>query len=172
MPHRRIAVYNGLFAVLALVMWPHPAMAQDSARCAQLELIPSPPQHGAQSPVDIQVEIPGSVPVANLVPYLGRLTASISHNLRLRLPEFAGSGNEGTVVIRVQLRKDGSLPKNGLSIACTSGIKDLDAAAQSVIQSTAPFEPLPETYGWSDLVLLFRFRIPYRFVPSHPSQRT
>ena len=172
MPHRRIATCNGLFAVLALVMWPHPAMAQDSPRCAQLELIPPRPQDEARSPVDIQVQIPGSVPGANLVPYLGRLTASISHNLRLRLPDFVASGNEGTVMIRVQLLKDGSLPKSGLTVACTSGIKDLDAAAQSLIQSIAPFEPLPKTYGWSDLVLLFRFRISYRFVPSHPSQRT
>ena len=170
MPRRR--AYNGLFIVLALVIWPHPATPQYSPSCpAQLELIPPPPQHEAKSRVDIiQVEVPSTSPGANLGPYVGRLTDSISHNLRLRLPEAVASGEGGTVVIRVQLRKDGSLSKNSLSVACTSGIKGMDAAAESAIQSTAPFEPLPETYGGSDLVLLFR--ISYRYVPSHPSRLT
>jgi len=167
MPRRRIAAHNGLFIILALVSCAHPAMAQD---CQTLELIPPPPQHPSKSPVNIQVEVPSSIASGNLGPYLHKVMASISHSLRLRLPESLASGEEGTVVIRVQLQKNGSLSKNDLSVACTSGIKDMDATAQSAIQSAAPFEPPPETYGGSDLVLLFR--ISYRYVPSNPSRRT
>jgi TonB family protein len=170
MPRRRIAAGNGLFILLALAIWLHPAMAKDSPDCQALELIPPPPQHPPKSPVGIQVEISSTTPGANLGPYLRKVTASISHSLRLRLPESLASGEEGTVVIRVQLRKDGSLSPNDLSVACTSGIKDMDATAQSAIQSAAPFEPVPETYGGSGLVLLFR--ISYRQVPSNPSRRT
>jgi hypothetical protein len=173
MPRRRIAVYNRLFILLALVICPHPALAQDSPGCQTLEPIPPSRQHPPKSPVDIQVEVPSATPDANLLPYLSRLMASISRNLLLRLPESVASGEEGTVVIRVQLRKDGSLSKDGLSVACTSGIEDIDAAAQSAIHSGAPFRPLPQTYGGSDLVLLVRISYrSYRYIPSNPSRGT
>jgi TonB family protein len=179
MPRRRIAAYNGLFIILALVICLHPALAQDFPVCQTLELIPSRPQHPPKSPVDIiQVEVPRTSPDEKLGPYLGRLIDSISRNLRLSLPESLASGEEGTVEIRVQLQKDGSLSKDGLSVVCTSGIKDMDAAAQSAIQSGAPFEPLPQTYRESDLVLVFRisYHLPSnpsrRYVPTNPSQRT
>jgi hypothetical protein len=173
MPRRRIAASNGLFILLALVICPHPALAQDSPGCHTLEPIPPSRQHPLKSPVDIQVEVPSATPDANLLPYLGRLMASISRNLRLRLPESVASGEEGTAMIRVQLRRDGSLSKDGLSIACASGINDIDAAAQSAIQSGAPFRPLPQTYGESDLVLLVRISYrSYRYIPSNPSRRT
>lgn len=175
MLRRRIAIYLGLFLLLALVICPHPALAQDSFGCQTLELIPPPPQHPPKSPVDItQVELlSNTAQDANLLTYLGRLIDSISRSLRLRLPESVAKGEGGTVVIRIQLQKDGSLSKDGLSVACTSGIKDMDAAAQSAIRGGSPFEPLPQTYGWPDLVL--KLRIAYRSyqnVPSNPSRRT
>jgi TonB family protein len=179
MPRQRIAAYNGLFIVLALVISVHPSLAQDLPVCQTLELLPSPPQHQPKSPVDIlQVEVPSTTASEKLIPYLGRLIASISRDLLLRLPESLASGEEGTVTIRVQLRKDGSLSKDGLSVVCTSGIKDMDAAAQSAIQNGAPFEPLPQTYRGPDVVLLFkiRYHLPgdpsRRYVPSNPLQRT
>ena len=169
MPSRRIAAYHGLFTLLALVICLRPAPAQDFLpRCQTLGL-PPPTLSPPNSPVDIiQIEVPNTFPFTIPGPYVGRLTASISRNLLLRLPESVANGEEGMVVIRVQLRKDGSLSKDGVSVACTSGKKDMDAAAQSAIQSGAPFEPLPQTYGGSDLVLLFR--ISYRYVPRNPSR--
>jgi TonB family protein len=173
MPRRRIAAYNGLFILLALVICLHPALARDNPPgCQAVEPIPPSRQHLPESPVDIQVEVPGT-PDANLLPYMGRLIASIAGNLRLRLPGPVASGEEGTVVIRVQVRKDGSLSRDGLSVACTSGIKNIDATAKSAIQSGAPFEPLPQTYGGSDLVLVVRISYrSYRYIPSNPSRRT
>ena len=175
MPRRRIAGYKGLFIILALVICLHPALAQDFPVCTTVV----PAQQQPKSLVDIiRVEVPHTTPGEKLGPYLGRLIDSISRNLRLRLPESLASGEEGTVEIRVQLRKDGSLSKDGLSVVCTSGIKDMDAAAQSAIQNGAPFEPLPRTYRESDLVLVFRISYhlssnpSLRYVPSNPSQRT
>jgi TonB family protein len=171
MPRRQIAAYHGLVVLLALVICLHPAIPQDSPGCqAQLELIPPPKQHPPKSPVDLQVEVPSSTPGVDFRPYLRRMTVSISRSLLSRLPESVANGEEGTVVVRVQMRKDGSLSKDGLNIACSSGIKDMDAAAQSAIQSAAPFERLPETYGGPDLVLLFR--ISYRYIPTNSSRRT
>ena len=171
MPHRRIARYGGPVILLALVICLQPAAAQVSPSCqAQLELIPPPAQHPPTFPVEIQVEVPGPTPGTNLRPYLRKLTAAISRNLLSRLPESLASGQEGTVLIFVQMRKDGSLSKNGLGIACTSGVKDMDVAAQFAIRSAAPFEPLPETFGESELVVLFR--ISYRQIPINPSRRT
>lgn len=171
MPRRRIAAYRGLSILLALVTCPPPVMAQDSPSCqALLELIPSPPQHAAKSPVDIQVEVLSGTQGVNFRPYLRRLTASITRYLLLKLPDSLANGAEGTVVIRPQIQKDGPLSKNALAIACTSGIKDMDAAAQSAILKATPFEQLPQAYGRSDLVLLFR--ISFRYVPSQSSRRT
>lgn len=171
MPHRRIARYGGPFVLLALAICLHPAAAQVSPSCqAQLELIPPPPHHPPTSPVEVQVEVLGATPGTNLKPYLRKLMASISRKLLSRLPESLTNGQEGTALIFVQMQKDGSLSKNGLSIVCTSGVKDMDTAAQSAIQSAAPFEPLPETFAESDLVLLFR--ISYRRVPNNSPRRT
>jgi TonB family protein len=174
MPQRGIAGHNGLFILLVLVIFPHPAMAQyESASCQELMEIPPPTQHAPTSPVGISVEVPPLGPDSvTFGPYLRRFTASIKHNLLLRLPESVANGGEGTVKILVRMQKDGSLSKDGLSIACSSGIKDFDAAAQSAIQNAA-FERLPEGRGGSDFVLLFR--ITYRYVrsnPSNPSRRT
>lgn len=72
--------------------------------------------------------------------------ASIRRELVSRLPESGASGQEGTVVISVQIQKDGSVSNDDVSIVSTSGIRDMDAAAQSAIRSAAPYEHLPEVY--------------------------
>ncbi len=145
MPRRRIAAYNGLFILLALVICLHPALAKDPPGCQAVEPIPPSRQHLPESPVDIQVEVPGT-PDANLLPYMGRLIASIAGNLRLRLPGSVASAEEGTVVIRVQVRKDGSLSRDGLSVACTSGIKNIDATAKSAINLIRASNPNDEIF--------------------------
>ena len=135
MARQRIAAYHALFVLLGVICV-YPAMAEDSPGCqAQLELIP--PQHSRQSPVDIQIDVPSGTQGVNFKPYLRRLTASVMRNLLSRIPESMANGERRTVVIRVQMQKDWSLSKNGLSIACTSGRKDMDAAAQSAIRRSA-----------------------------------
>ena len=135
----------------------------------QLLLIPSPSEHARRSPVHLQVEVHGTEGV-NLCPYVRTMLASINHKLLSSLPESASHGQEGTVLLRVQMQKDGSVPQDGITIASTSGTRDMDAAAQEAIRSAAPFGPLPEGYGKSDLLLLFR--VSYVYVPSNARRRT
>src|SRR5580658_3454096 len=134
----------------------------------QLLLIPSPRQHPPRSPVNLQVEVHGTEGV-DLCPYVRTMLASVNRRLLSSLPESASRGQEGTVLLRVQMQKDGSVPQDGITIASTSGTRDMDVAAQEAIRSAAPFGHLPEGYGGSELFLLFR--VSYVYVPSNTPRR-
>jgi TonB family protein len=165
MPWRRIAAH-GLFLVMCLSLC---GAAPASAQEPQLELIPSPRQHPPTSPLNVQVEVHGTQGV-NLCPYLRTMMVSVTKKLVSGLPESSRHGEEGTVVIQVRVRKDGSVPEDGLTVESTSGLRDMDVAARAALQSAAPFGPLPEAYGRSDLLLLFR--ISYVHVPNTTPRRT
>lgn len=159
----RIAPYGAAFLLLALVIFQNPGITKSSyVQQEQLELIP-PPQQPPKSPVDIQIGVPHPTPGANLRPFFRTLVASVTRNVVSTLPESAVNGRQGSVVVRVQIQKDGSLSKDGVAIESTSGTKDMDSAAQSAVRSAAPFGPLPEAYKEPDLILLLR--ISYLNVP-------
>jgi protein TonB len=64
----------------------------------------------------------------------------------LKYPELAAiSGYQGTLFIKFDIMKDGSL--GGLEILQSSGYKILDDEALRAIRSAAPFQPLPD--DWS-----------------------
>ncbi len=64
----------------------------------------------------------------------------------LRYPELAAiSGLQGTLYIKFDIMKDGSL--GGLELLKSSGYKILDDEALRAIRASAPFEPLPEEWG-------------------------
>jgi TonB family protein len=104
----------------------------------------------------------------NLNSYLARLYSSVRRNLLAKLPESATDGEKGVVIVRVQVHKDGSLPQGGVRIVSSTGMKDMDVAAQSAIQTAAPFGPLPENLG-STLDLLFTFY--FKSSPQDPAQK-
>jgi TonB family protein len=135
----------------------------------QLQLIPSPRQHPPRSPVNLQVDVSGTER-ANLCPYVRAMLASINRRLLSSLPESASRGQEGTVLLRVQMQRDGSVPQDGITIASTSGTGDMDVAAQEAIRNAAPFGHLPEGYARSELLLLFR--VSYVYVPSNTPRQT
>jgi len=73
------------------------------------------------------------------------------------------------VLILVHIQKDGSLPDKAVRIVSSSGKNDIDAAAQSVIRTAAPFGCLPVAYLGSNLDLLFTFS--YNSIPQEPAQK-
>lgn len=63
----------------------------------------------------------------------------------LRYPELAAvSGIQGTLYIKFDIMKDGSL--GGLELLKSSGYKILDDEALRAIRASAPFQPLPEEW--------------------------
>ncbi len=134
-----------------------------------LELIPAPREHAPRSPVDIEIGVPYPTQGANFGAYFRKLVVSITRELISRLPESTVNGKQGTAVVRIQIQKDGSLSKDGAIIESTSGMKDMDAAAQSGVRSAAPFGRLPEAYDGPDLILLLR--ISFVNVPHVPARR-
>jgi protein TonB len=64
----------------------------------------------------------------------------------LKYPQLAAeSGYQGTLYIKFDILKDGSL--GGVEILKGSGYKILDDEAERAIRSSAPFQPLPD--DWS-----------------------
>jgi protein TonB len=63
----------------------------------------------------------------------------------LRYPELAAvSGLQGTLYIKFDINKDGSL--SGLELLKSSGYKILDDEALRAIRASAPFQPLPDEW--------------------------
>jgi protein TonB len=64
----------------------------------------------------------------------------------LKYPELAAiSGYQGTIFIKFDIRKDGSL--GSVEVLKSSGFKILDDEAVRSIRSAAPFQPLPDDWG-------------------------
>ncbi len=129
-------------------------------------VIPAP--HGQEFPISLEVLSP-MPDKGNLNSYLERLYSSVRRNLLAKLPESASDGEKGVVIVRVHVQKDGSLPQGGLKIVSSTGKKDMDIAAQSAIQTAAPFGPLPEDVS-SALDLVFTFY--YNSIPQDRPQKS
>ncbi len=64
----------------------------------------------------------------------------------LKYPELAAiSGYQGTLFIKFDIMKDGSL--GGLEVLKSSGYKILDDEALRAIRDSAPFQPLPDSWN-------------------------
>ena len=75
-------------------------------------------------------------------------------------PQKAYENNEeGTVIVKMSIDADGRLA--GAALISSSGYAELDDGALSVVQTAAPFEPLPEIYDLSrlNIVASFQYKI-------------
>jgi len=89
--------------------------------------------------------------------YLQGLFISVKQNWFAKMPEEARRGTKGRVVIRFQVKKDGSLVEGFQMLESSSGSKDLDNAALSAIKSAAPFKRLPDEFTGPRIDLRFTF---------------
>lgn len=62
---------------------------------------------------------------------------------------------EGNVVVKMSIDADGSL--SDVSLIASSGFVELDHGALDVVQSAAPYEPLPKIYNLSRLHIMASF---------------
>ena len=69
------------------------------------------------------------------------------------------------LIVKMSIDADGSLA--GVTLLSSSGYAELDDGALSVVQTAAPYEPLPEIYNLSrlNMSLLFTTRLQIRFSP-------
>jgi TonB family protein len=75
-------------------------------------------------------------------------------------PQKAYENNEeGNVIVKMSIDADGRLA--GAALISSSGYADLDDGALSVVQTAAPFEPLPVIYDLSrlNIVASFHYKI-------------
>jgi TonB family protein len=165
MPHPRTAKSNVLFVFLATVAFliSGLVMASPNPGTQQEHLISPPPQEGHLIPprpcqqCGTGLEVLSSTRGVDFRTYLNTVYFSIRHNFFAKIPESAAGGEKGVVVVRFQIQKDGTLPDKSLTIVSSSGKKDMDAAALSVIRTAAPFDSLPEGYAATTLDLQFSF---------------
>ena len=77
-----------------------------------------------------------------------------------KYPQKAYEKNEeGNVIVKMSIDADGRLA--GAALISSSGYAELDDGAMSVVQTAAPFEPLPEIYDLSrlNIVASFHYKI-------------
>jgi protein TonB len=87
------------------------------------------------------------------VNYLAKIKNKIS---QIDYPQKAYEKNEeGNVVVKMSVDADGSLA--GAALMSSSGYAELDDGALKVVQTAAPFEPLPEIYNLSRLHITITF---------------
>jgi TonB family protein len=151
--HFLIAKSNILFVSLAVAALLISAIVAASPNPSTQEEHPSSPPK-----IDMGIAVLSYLPPGvNPEPYMRNLHSSVIRSLSAKLPESFANGKKGIVVTRVQVRKDGSLSDDAMTIATSSGKKDMDDASLSAIRAAAPFGLLPEGYPDSSLDLKFTF---------------
>ena len=149
----RTAKRNVLFVFLAMAAFLISESVTASPNPSTQQEHPNPPPT-----IAIGVTVLNSLPKGvNFEPYLRDLHSSIKRNLTADLPESVAHGKKGVVVVRVRVQKDGSLSDDAVTIATSSGKKDIDDASLNAIRAAAPFGPFPEGYLGSNLDLNFTF---------------
>ncbi|SRR6266404_344807 len=93
-------------------------------------------------------------------PYLQRILFEIRRNWYAVMPEIAKLGKRGTVKIRFEIMRDGTV--NKVYLISTSQSDPLDKAAFAGISASSPFPPLPPEYKGPmvQLQLSFLYNVP------------
>jgi periplasmic protein TonB len=127
-----------------------PRPAQDAQ--APLALAPTAPRPIATNATDQTLRLrgrraDGSMEVipntreSNLAPYLDAWRRKVERLGTLNFPQGIGRGTAANPVLEVSIRRDGSL--GDTVIRRSSGRKDVDQAALSILRLASPFDPFP-----------------------------
>jgi outer membrane biosynthesis protein TonB len=94
--------------------------------------------------------------------YIARLLAVVRRNWYAVMPESARLGDQGRVMLRFRIMRDGSIPSDEPILEMTSGKLPLDRAAMASITATNPFDPLPQAYTgpYIELRFIFLYNLP------------
>jgi TonB family protein len=89
--------------------------------------------------------------------YKSRLLASVKRNWYAVMPESALMGEKGIVVLTFHIQRDGKIPDVNPTFERAANSKELDDAAVQAVQSSAPFERLPEAFHGPKIQVRFIF---------------
>ncbi len=94
--------------------------------------------------------------------YLARLLESVKRNWYAIIPESARLGEQGRVMLRFKVYKDGVVAETDPVLERTSGKEPLDRASMSSIRASSPFEPLPPAFSgpYIELRFIFLYNLP------------
>jgi TonB family protein len=79
--------------------------------------------------------------------YMERIVASVKRNWESIMPESARMGDQGIVMLRFRIFKDGTVVAEEPILERSSNKPPLDRAAMGSIRASSPFEPLPPAFG-------------------------
>ena len=100
-------------------------------------------------------------------PYMDDLQKSVKDKALATLPKPVSHGDQGIVIIRFEIQKDGNLARNAPpKFIFPSGKKELDDHAMSAISAAAPFNLLPEPLSGRTLSVQLTFY--YNLAPPQP----
>lgn len=89
--------------------------------------------------------------------YLRDLYLSVRKHWLAKMPPSLVKGQQGTNTVEFRVLQDGSMPKDSLKMATSSGKSDFDEASLQAISNAAPFNHLPEKFSKPDIALRFTF---------------
>ncbi len=78
---------------------------------------------------------------SKLAPYLNAWRTKVERLGTLNFPQYARNGQTGNPVLEVSLKADGTL--GDALIRRSSGNKEIDQAALSILRLASPFDPFP-----------------------------
>jgi TonB family protein len=90
------------------------------------------------------------------------LEEAVKRNWYAKMPDDARKGDKGRVAVRFKVQRDGTLLDKVPTIEAGSGKMALDNSAVVAIQSSTPFEHLPESFRgpYIELRLNFFYNMP------------
>jgi TonB family protein len=132
-----------LFFAAAALAWTLPTAALPSS-CG-LE--------GLQPAVSILTPTEG----VNFNSYIGRLLATVKRNWYAVMPESAMMGKKGIVVLTFRIQHDGKIPDADPTLERSSHSPEFDDAAMDAVQTSAPYQPLPEAFHGPNVQVRFIF---------------
>lgn len=129
---------------------PMPTVSPPPAQAlAPAKPLPSPPPVGPQ---------PGVVGYRVSDAYKSLLKSKIQSNLRY--PRMAArQGRQGTALVKVRMKRDGTI--ESATLVKSAGTSSLDQEAQAVFKRIGKFPPLPESF--LPMASEFQFEIPITF---------
>jgi TonB family protein len=107
--------------------------------------------------VGLIVRILTNVGNVNFNAYVVQLSTAVRHNWTASMPESVKAGETGVVIIRLQVRTDGTFLNDTPKVETSSRRDELDNAAIAAIRAAAPFPHLRDDFHGSNIELRMTF---------------
>jgi len=103
-------------------------------------------EHAPPAACTLRVEFLTPTGEADFSPFITHLHESLKENWMATLPGSVQKGEQGLVVLRFTIQRDGTLLDSSPKIISSSQKKSLDRHALEALRKSAPFDPLPQSF--------------------------